>query len=84
MVPDRTGKIDFEAVMERFKSKKSLHQLQYCVFDVIYYKGEKAATSSLLDRKKLLKEIEFTLLQVIYNHFYPIFNHFNKILITLC
>jgi DNA ligase-1 len=41
--------------MERFQSKNSFTPIQFCVFDVIYYKGKKVAHLSLIERKELLK-----------------------------
>jgi DNA ligase-1 len=43
--------------MERFQSKTSLHEISYCVFDVIYYKGDKITSLPLITRKRLLAEI---------------------------
>nr|WP_066297968.1 hypothetical protein [Bacillus sp. FJAT-29937] len=57
IVPGEGGKPDFEAMMERFMSKKSPHFIQYCVFDIIYYKGEKVTHLPLLERKELLASI---------------------------
>lgn len=45
--------------MERFHSKKSNHTLQYCVFDIIYYKGKKVTSLPLIERKELLMELNF-------------------------
>ncbi|TDK58125.1 ATP-dependent DNA ligase [Bacillus salipaludis] len=59
IVPGTDGAPNFEAVMERFKSKNSSHYLQYCVFDILYYKGQKVTQLPLLERKKLLAELEF-------------------------
>lgn len=56
IVPDQNGKPDFEAMMERFQSTRSEHKIQYCVFDIIYYQGEKI-TLPLLERKELLASI---------------------------
>ncbi|RKJ42842.1 ATP-dependent DNA ligase, partial [Butyricicoccus sp. 1XD8-22] len=56
VVTDSHGKPNFEYVMERFKSKKSLHQITFCVFDIIYYSNEKL-TCTLLDRKEILEQI---------------------------
>ncbi|MDQ6600747.1 ATP-dependent DNA ligase [Bacillus salipaludis] len=55
IVTDSEGKPDFEAMMERFQSKRSAHRIQYCVFDVIYYKGDKVANLPLVERKELLE-----------------------------
>ncbi|PLS17631.1 hypothetical protein CVD28_11615 [Bacillus sp. M6-12] len=54
VVTDHQGKPDFEAVMERFMSRKSEHQVHYCVFDVIYYEGQKVTHLPLVKRKVLL------------------------------
>lgn len=55
--PDEEGKPNFEYAMERFKSKNSPHLVQYCVFDVIQYNGEKVWPLPLLKRKELLASI---------------------------
>ncbi|OAS85113.1 RNA ligase family protein [Metabacillus litoralis] len=57
VVSDVNGKPDFEACMERFKSKKVPYEVQYCVFDVIQYNGEKLSSMPLISRKKVLDEI---------------------------
>ncbi|WP_349730435.1 hypothetical protein [Peribacillus frigoritolerans] len=57
IVTDRQGKPDFEAMMERFQSKKSEHSIQYCVFDVIYHNGQKVTHLLLHERKELLDKI---------------------------
>ncbi|MFE4354210.1 ATP-dependent DNA ligase [Peribacillus butanolivorans] len=57
IVTDQQGKPDFEAMMERFQSKKSEQAIQYCVFDVIYHTGEKVTHLPLNERKELLDEI---------------------------
>ncbi|MCY9003294.1 RNA ligase family protein [Peribacillus frigoritolerans] len=57
IVTDRQGKPDFEAMMERFQSKKSEHSIQYCVFDVIYHNGQKVTHLPLHERKELLDKI---------------------------
>ncbi|WP_409299179.1 RNA ligase family protein [Peribacillus sp. SCS-26] len=57
IVSDVEGKPDFEAMMERFQSKRSLHKIYFCVFDVIYYKGDKVTYLPLLERKELLQSI---------------------------
>ncbi|MED1203264.1 RNA ligase family protein [Heyndrickxia acidicola] len=59
IVPGPNGGPDFEAVMERFKSARSTHFLQFCVFDIIYYKGEKVANWPLIQRKELLSKLNF-------------------------
>ena len=57
IVTDQQGKPDFEAMMERFQSKKSELTIQYCVFDVIYHNGQKVTHLPLYERKKLLEKI---------------------------
>ncbi|MFD4931855.1 hypothetical protein ACFWMS_23710 [Peribacillus butanolivorans] len=57
IVTDQQGKPDFEAMMQRFSSKKSEYAIQYCVFDVIYYNGQKVTHLPLHERKELLVEI---------------------------
>ncbi|MED3687259.1 hypothetical protein P4534_00155 [Peribacillus butanolivorans] len=44
-------------MMERFQSKNSEHAIQYCVFDVIYYNGQKVTHLPLHERKELLDKI---------------------------
>jgi DNA ligase 1 len=57
IVTDFQGKPDFEAVMERFMSKRSEHQISFSVFDVIYHNGKKITDLTLLERKVVLEEI---------------------------
>ncbi|MED4227011.1 ATP-dependent DNA ligase [Neobacillus cucumis] len=57
IVTDNLGRPDFEAVMERFMSRKSDHQISYSVFDVIYYNDENITNLPLLDRKEILNEL---------------------------
>lgn len=52
------GAPDFEAVMERFMSKKSAHKIVYCVFDVIYKDGQSIAAKPLTERKTVLNSLE--------------------------
>lgn len=62
---DPEGKPDFEALMSRFsmqnrdkiKRLAKSNPVTYCVFDVIYYKGENITHWPLLDRKALLEEL---------------------------
>lgn len=56
IVIDKQGKPDFEAMMERFQSKKSLHPIQFFTFDIIYFKGKKV-TLPLIERKQLLEGV---------------------------
>ncbi|MEH7748243.1 RNA ligase family protein [Neobacillus drentensis] len=53
------GSPNFEYVMERFRSKKSRHFIQFCVFDIIYYNGNKVADLPLMKRKELLMGLRF-------------------------
>lgn len=57
IVSNEEGKPDFEAVMERFKSKKAPYEISYCVFDVLYYNNKKVSSLPLIERKALLQEI---------------------------
>jgi DNA ligase-1 len=56
IVTDSQGKPDFEAMMERFQSRRSEHRIQFCVFDIVYYNGEKV-NKSLVERKEMLDSI---------------------------
>lgn len=56
IVSDTTGKPNFEAVNERFKSNKSKHKITFCAFDVIRYKDRDTKSLKLLERKELLEE----------------------------
>lgn len=51
------GAPDFEAVMERFMSKKSAHKVVYCVFDVVYIDGHSIANKPLTERKSMLSDL---------------------------
>jgi DNA ligase 1 len=61
VVTNKQGKPDFEAMMEmmeRYMSRRSHHMVQYCVFDVIYYKGKKVTQLlPLVERKELVDAI---------------------------
>lgn len=57
IVTDQQGKPDFEAMMERFQSKKSELTIQYCVFDLLYYNGQNVTHLPLYERKELLDKI---------------------------
>lgn len=57
IVTDEQGKPDFEAVMERFRSKKAPHEVSFSVFDLLYYNKEKVTHLPLLERKELLEEV---------------------------
>ncbi|MCM3109954.1 RNA ligase family protein [Lederbergia lenta] len=56
VVSDDKGKPDFEAVIQRFKSKKSLHQISFGVFDIIYYANENVSSKPLIERKEVLNQ----------------------------
>jgi DNA ligase 1 len=66
IVTDQDGKPDFEAMMERFMSSKSGHPIQYCVFDLLYYKGENTMLKPLYERKALLEGILPTDDKIVY------------------
>ncbi|MGG1594735.1 hypothetical protein [Terribacillus saccharophilus] len=57
IVPGEEDKPDFEAMMARFLSSKTDYYVQYCVFDILYYKGTNVMFKPLIDRKMLLQEV---------------------------
>lgn len=57
IVPDSENKPNFEFMMERFSSNNNRHFIQYCVFDIIQYKGERVTSIPLLNRKELLANV---------------------------
>ncbi|MBX9972532.1 RNA ligase family protein [Cytobacillus firmus] len=57
IVTDNDGKPVFEAMMERVQSQRSNHHIQFCVFDVIYHKGEKLTHLTLIERKEILESL---------------------------
>ncbi|WP_240035331.1 RNA ligase family protein [Neobacillus notoginsengisoli] len=58
VVTDDSGKPVFEEVMSRFLAGKNGHQrVQYCIFDIIYYKGQKITSKPLVERKEILESI---------------------------
>lgn len=57
VVTDQLGRPDFEATMERFMSKSSGHQISFCVFDIMYFNGEKITSLPLLERKAILEDL---------------------------
>src|SRR5688572_14808829 len=69
IVPGIDGKPIFEDVMERFMSNKSNHFIQFCVFDLIYYKGEKVVGLSLLERKQLLLKLNISHTHIVTSQF---------------
>ncbi|MDQ0221109.1 ATP-dependent DNA ligase [Peribacillus cavernae] len=60
IVTDSKGKPNFEAMMERFQSYRSVHKIQYCVFDDLYYKHENMMYKPLTERKALLESVLHT------------------------
>lgn len=59
IVTGNDGKPDFQAMMERFKSKKSKHKVTFCAFDIIKYKHKSMNDLPLIERKEAL-EISFS------------------------
>lgn len=58
VVTDSLGKPDFEETMSRFHAGKNGKQrIQYCIFDIIYYKGKKITSKPLIERKEILESI---------------------------
>lgn len=58
VVTDSFGRPDFEETMSRFHAGKNGKQpIQYCVFDIIYWKGEKVTHLPLVERKAILESI---------------------------
>ncbi|MCM3619694.1 ATP-dependent DNA ligase [Sutcliffiella horikoshii] len=57
IVPGKNGAPDFEATMEVFRSLKSTHFYQFCIFDIIYLNHEKVAQKPLWERKELLNSL---------------------------
>lgn len=57
IVPGDNGAPDFEAAMEVFRSSKSTHFYQFCIFDIIYLNHEKVAQKPLWERKELLDSL---------------------------
>ncbi|MGG0888955.1 ATP-dependent DNA ligase [Cytobacillus horneckiae] len=57
IVTDSNGKPCFESMMERFMTPKKIHRIQYCVFDIMYYKSENVMFKPLIERKMLLESI---------------------------
>lgn len=54
IVPGLTGAGDFEAVMERFLSRKSNHPIVFCLFDILRLDGVSVTSKPLYKRKELL------------------------------
>ncbi|MGU3568789.1 ATP-dependent DNA ligase [Paenibacillus sp. D51F] len=59
IVTDEKGHPDFEAMMARFQSHKARHRIQFCAFDILYYRGENV-TGLPLERRLELLEQELT------------------------
>jgi DNA ligase-1 len=61
IVTDEKGHPDWEACMSRFQSKKSKHHIQFCAFDILYYRGQNVMGLPLESRLELLEsELEET------------------------
>jgi len=64
---DAQGRVDFEAIMERFSLRKTdrvrraaeSRPVNYVVFDILRYKGEDLRGYPLLKRKELLATLDF-------------------------
>lgn len=54
------------------------HKLHYCVFDVLRFKGKDVTTLPLLERIKILSEIQ-DVTKVDYLHFLPFYTHYNTV-----
>lgn len=58
VVTDSFGKPDFEETMSRFQAgKNGEQQIQYCVFDILYYKGKRVTSKPLIERKEMLESL---------------------------
>ena len=57
IVPDTANKPNFEMIMERFSSKINTHFIQYCIFDIIQYGGQKLSSNPLWYRKEVLSNV---------------------------
>lgn len=57
IVTDSQGKPDFEAVMERFRSRKSQHNISFSAFDIIYYNNKRITNLPLYKRKEILSKV---------------------------
>ncbi|NGM83255.1 DNA ligase [Paenibacillus sp. 7124] len=55
IVTDEKGHPDFEAMMARFHSRKAKHRIQFCAFDILYYRGENVMGLPLERRLELLE-----------------------------
>lgn len=54
IVTDAQGKPDFEACLQRFKTRKCDHSISYSVFDIIYSDNKNISQLPLLERKDIL------------------------------
>lgn len=57
IVTDQKGCPDFDAMMERFQSRRSEHHVTFCAFDILYYDHDSVMYLPLIERKELLKRI---------------------------
>jgi DNA ligase-1 len=61
IITDDKGHPDWEACMARFHSKTSKHHIQFCAFDILYYRGQNVMGLPLESRLELLEsELEET------------------------
>lgn len=80
VVTDSFGRPDFEQTMSRFHAGKNGKQrVQYCIFDIIYYNGQKVASKPLIERKEILESLivpndNIALVQWTYGHGEEYFN----------
>ncbi|NLS39903.1 hypothetical protein A4A36_21325 [Bacillus subtilis] len=57
IVADQGGDLDFQALMQRFLSKKLAYMIVYCVFHVMYKDGQSIASKPLTVRKTVLNSL---------------------------
>ncbi|KYG31943.1 RNA ligase family protein [Alkalihalobacillus trypoxylicola] len=55
---DESGRPDFELLMKRFNTKNEI-RIQLVVFDILYYRGENITNLKLLNRKKVLEQLQY-------------------------
>lgn len=55
IVTDSKGRPDFEAMLERFQSSNSNYEIEFCVFDLLYYQNENIMRKPLMEKKYFWK-----------------------------